>query len=424
MRLIKILEAFNIQYDTNTLRCIINELLAKSLQNAVPLHQDAGDRHLGISEPPLTTTEWTEVSNQGQFGFNFHRRGNGGMGPLGEPYPEVSEQFTAVLYLPGHQSIGSNVKANVSRGAYYTYNPSRDAQTYDICGQQVPNRDMRIIARTIFGEPVYDNAGETDPAYQYQLITQTPWPLRDMQAMGLLDGNGSPAIDPKTPVEMRLAIKELIALPIKIISKLKKYGYGPLAGPIEAKIAEIKQHRGILDGVIDDLTGQPASYPAFAIKIDYLRWLLIEGGVKEGGGEQEQLRRQRQIDTWIKKLDNQAEQTVDISAATIEEIEKHIQMEVDHQHIENISDDGDFDKAIDAAQYQLFYSQIITLTQSVIQQYIEAAGAACVAGLSLSLKQRGDLVMKISNIVFIAGGKAMQTGALISPTEICKQIQQ
>ena len=61
LRLVKTLKAFDIQHDTDVLRCIINVILAQSLQNAIPLHPDAPERHLGISEAPLTTTEWTEV---------------------------------------------------------------------------------------------------------------------------------------------------------------------------------------------------------------------------------------------------------------------------------------------------------------------------------------------------------------------------
>ena len=390
------------------MKCIIDTILQTSMQNSVPLHPLAPDRHLGIAEQGITKTEWSEILNNGHVGFNFNKRGSGKMGPMNQPYPDISEEFSLMLYQPSYKTNGANVKENVSRGAYYTYNHMRDHIVYNICDIEVPNRDMRIISRTIFGEPSYDN----NTGDKIQL--QTPWMLNDMISIGLLDENGISIKDEPTPVIKKLAIKELVTIPTAISSKLKKMCRicRIFAQPIDELIKEIKDYNGVIDGVIDDITGKQAEYPAFAMpKIYILRELTPHRNIPVINN----------IVSKIQRMD-QNEPDIDISGTTITELEEYINQnkqesfKIDYSQITNISNQGD--RAIPAEMYGEFGNRIFSVTQEAIRNYIIYVVDQC----KLPYDEM-TMSLALSKLIFIEQGESLKKGTLINPTEICEKLK-
>jgi len=434
-RLDQILLEYNIIYDDEKLRCVINKLLDTSLQSAPPLYQGAGNRVLGISEDKMSNLEWWEVKNFGQFSFNFGKRGN-----IGEGKADVSQHFKETLYpigsgLVSHERVrGSNVINQMARGAYFTFNHTKDsggseeherllAVINDECGDGtvITNRDMRIIARTVFGLPVFDNEA------------QTPWKLIDMVSLGLLDPlDGSPFIDQRTPVSYNLALKELLTKPKKIAAKIKSYKFPALANKITSVINDIKKQQGIVDGITDDITGEAAIYPAVSINTQYMMELFANIGAQaaEAAGlpvaRTTQLYNERAAAASHQAVDGSpADQLslydIDISQDTVETMNSILSRygrSINQSELKPISDD-EGERAFSAEVYQMWKALIAGVVHGVVQEYVQQVTAQCQGVAQLTAQGKIDHIIAVASIVWDEGGKTWKHGTVSSPTQIC-----
>jgi len=435
-RLDQILLEYNIIYDDEKLRCVINKLLDTSLQSAPPAHQGAGNRVLGISEDKMSNLEWWEVKNFGQFSFNFGKRGN-----IGEGKADVSQHFKETLYpigsgLVSHERVrGSNVINQMARGAYFTFNHTKDsggseeherllAVINDECGDGtvITNRDMRIIARTVFGLPVFDNEA------------QTPWKLIDMVSLGLLDPlDGSPFIDQRTPVSYNLALKELLTKPKKIAAKIKSYKFPALANKITSVINDIKKQQGIVDGITDDITGEAAIYPAVSINTQYMMELFANIGAQaaEAAGlpvaRTTQLYNERAAAAPSggggggSPADQLSLYDIDISQDTVETMNSILSRygrSINQSELKPISDD-EGERAFSAEVYQMWKALIAGVVHGVVQEYVQQVTAQCQGVDKLTAQGKIDHIIAVASIVWDEGGKTWKHGTVSSPTQIC-----
>ena len=435
-RIHEILQAHDITYTTDALKCIVNGLLAISLAASLPLAAGGEDRVLGIREAPLIGIEWWELSTFGVLGFNFGKRGN----PDGIS-PPISQEFKNTLYPPGpgivrHELLrGQSVLRQMARGAYYLFNRTRDEQAptqalqhiQASCAEaaNITNREVRIIARIAFGLPVFDGM---DP---------TPWPITEMISMGYLTADGTVFDDHPTAIVRKVALKELITNPMKVFTKLSKYeGSDARIGTefsehIKANIDQIKRENGIIDGVIDDITGAAAAYPSYTINSVYLQeafataysiFSRIEG--QQGDYLRQNIDHQllQQIDAAKIKI-APGSPGLDVGYDTISrmnEILEVVGMEIAPSALVTIDVSAD-ERAFDKAAHQAWMAQLTETVRTNVKAYVEKAASLCGPPSAVSDQFRWSL--GVSEIVRHADYTAWATGKIPSPTEICANMQ-
>ena len=280
---------------------------------------------------------------------------------------------------------------------------------------------MRIISNLIFGQPSYDNNPGVYGGQQYS----TPWPLHTMIAIGLIDPNDhSPILDLKTPINRNLAIKELVAVPTKIATQIKKNipSGKKIAQQITQQIKFIRETRGVIDGVVDDISQQTAEYPAYVInKDDFFNLLEPFGSILINYPINNVLNRLSQ---------DQSIDELDISQSSLDEIDNILEISGVEQKllpnwntiITDIGNDAE-QRAFSATEYQLLRYHVQNATQKAIHQYIDIIIQDCVGDSKHSVKYDMNIALAAQSILFNAEN-AINTGKLITPKQVCDQVAQ
>ena len=351
-------------------------------------------------------------------------------------------------------------------------------------GTAIPNRDLRIIANIVFGErqnPVYDNV---DPMVSQ--MNQNLWPLKEMQNLGLIDQNGMVrAVDSQVPiarddaiddlsVDAEILINELIRNAKKYVNKKERdilFKHFPekdrlqrakafaakitdLIPQIQEKIASLQETNGIMDGVIDDITGLSAPYPTIAIDQTQLinilksyRPYIDQHGAGAGGGSAstaaaasdqrdwlpfgqggsasaigslarkgESVDAPINLDEAIAKIEqlNPEDGMLDISIATISRIEQYLTMHLTLEEGEiepsdlmkmiiQVAQVSDYDeRAMEADAIKAFAAEMEHLIRTVIRQYIEVSvQELCMFEENLSTSQEVAATMDMGGIATV-----------------------
>ena len=246
-----------------------------------------------------------------------------------------------------------------------------------------------------------------------------------MITLGLVDPNDhSPILDLKTPINRNLAIKELVAVPTKIATQIKKNipSGKKIAQQITQQIKFIRETRGVIDGVVDDISQQTAEYPAYVInKDDFFNLLEPFGSILINYPINNVLNRLSQ---------DQSIDELDISQSSLDEIDNMLETSGIEQKllpnwntiITDIGNDAE-QRAFSASEYQLLRYHVQNATQKAIHQYIDIIIQDCVGDSKHSAKYDMNIALAAQSILFNAEN-AINTGKLITPKQVCDQVAQ